>query len=70
MFDLAGKYGLRIISMEVTHESHVEQIQKALAESGHATGVMLQIGKTYINPSASAATARTILDCVLMVLII
>jgi 3-deoxy-7-phosphoheptulonate synthase len=30
--------------MEVTHESHIEEIGKALAASGHATGVMLQIG--------------------------
>jgi 3-deoxy-7-phosphoheptulonate synthase len=44
VFELAGKYGIRIVSMEVTHESHVEEIQKALMASGHATGVMLQIG--------------------------
>jgi 3-deoxy-7-phosphoheptulonate synthase len=44
VFEVAGKHGIRIISMEVTHESHIEEIQKALAESGHATGVMLQIG--------------------------
>ena len=44
VFELAGKYGIKIISMEVTHESHVEQIQKALASSGQATGVMIQIG--------------------------
>jgi 3-deoxy-7-phosphoheptulonate synthase len=30
--------------MEVTRESHIEEIQKALAASGFATGVMLQIG--------------------------
>jgi 3-deoxy-7-phosphoheptulonate synthase len=30
--------------MEVTHESHVEEIQNALEQSGKATGVMLQIG--------------------------
>jgi 3-deoxy-7-phosphoheptulonate synthase len=44
VFELAGKYGIRIIAMEVTHESHVDEIRKALAESGQATGVMLQIG--------------------------
>jgi 3-deoxy-7-phosphoheptulonate synthase len=44
VFELAGKHGIRIIAMEVTHESHVEEIQKALADSGQATGVMLQIG--------------------------
>jgi 3-deoxy-7-phosphoheptulonate synthase len=44
VFELAGKYGIRIIAMEVTHESHIEEIRRALAESGNATGVMLQIG--------------------------
>jgi 3-deoxy-7-phosphoheptulonate synthase len=44
VFEMAGKYGIRIVSMEVTHESHVGEIRKALAESGKATGVMLQIG--------------------------
>src|SRR6476659_2950821 len=44
VFELAGKYGLRVISMEVTHESHVDEIRNALAETGNATGVMLQIG--------------------------
>ena len=44
VFEIAGRYGIRIVSMEVTHESHIDEIRKALAESGHATGVMLQIG--------------------------
>ena len=44
VFDLAGKYGIRVISMEVTHESHVDEIREALAATGNATGVMLQIG--------------------------
>jgi 3-deoxy-7-phosphoheptulonate synthase len=44
VFELAGRYGIRIIAMEITHESHVEEILKALAASGDATGVMLQIG--------------------------
>jgi 3-deoxy-7-phosphoheptulonate synthase len=44
VFDLAGKYGIRVIAMEVTHESHIEEIQRALGQSGQATGVMLQIG--------------------------
>jgi 3-deoxy-7-phosphoheptulonate synthase len=44
LFELAGKHGIRIIAMEVTHESHVDEIRQALAESGPATGVMLQIG--------------------------
>ena len=44
VFELAGKYGIRIIAMEVTHESHIEEIDKALEDTGHPTGVMLQIG--------------------------
>jgi 3-deoxy-7-phosphoheptulonate synthase len=44
VFELAGKYGIRIIAMEVTHESHIEEIRNALDEWGDATGVMLQIG--------------------------
>ena len=44
VFDLAGKYGIRVIAMEVTHESHVEEIRQALHETGNPTGVMLQIG--------------------------
>jgi len=44
VFELAGKYDIRVIAMEVTHESHVAEIQNALKETGNATGVMLQIG--------------------------
>jgi len=44
VFELAGKYGVRIVAMEVTHESHIGEIQRAIEASGRATGVMLQIG--------------------------
>jgi len=44
VFDLAGKYGIKVIAMEVTHESHIDDIDRALAQTGHPTGVMLQIG--------------------------
>ena len=44
VFELAGKYGIKVIAMEVTHESHIEQINTALKEAGNPTGVMLQIG--------------------------
>jgi 3-deoxy-7-phosphoheptulonate synthase len=44
VFELAGKYGIRVVSMEITHESHIEEIRKALAATGQPTGVMLQIG--------------------------
>ena len=44
VFELAGKYGIRVISMEVTRDEHVDEIRAALAETGDPTGVMLQIG--------------------------
>ena len=44
VFELAGKYGIRVIAMEVTHGSHVREIQQALEQTGHPTGVMQQIG--------------------------
>jgi len=44
VFELAGKYDIRVIAMEVTHESHVDEIREALAQTGNPTGVMLQIG--------------------------
>jgi len=44
VFELAGKYGIRVISMEVTRDEHLDEIRTALRETGDATGVMLQIG--------------------------
>lgn len=44
VFDLAGKYGMKVIAMEITHESHVDEILEALHQTGNPTGVMLQIG--------------------------
>ena len=44
VFELAGKYAIRIISMEVTRDSHVDEINEALRKTGNPTGVMLQIG--------------------------
>jgi 3-deoxy-7-phosphoheptulonate synthase len=44
VFELAGKYGIKVIAMEVTHDTHVREIQEALDQTGHPTGVMLQIG--------------------------
>jgi 3-deoxy-7-phosphoheptulonate synthase len=44
VFELAGKYGIKIIAMEVTHESHLDEIREALESTGNPTGVMLQIG--------------------------
>jgi 3-deoxy-7-phosphoheptulonate synthase len=44
VFELAGKYGIKVIAMEITHEQQVEEIREALRQSGNPTGVMLQIG--------------------------
>lgn len=44
VFELSGKYGIKVIAMEVTHESHVDEIRECLEKTGHPTGVMLQIG--------------------------
>ena len=44
VFELAGKYLIKVIAMEVTHESHVDEIKEALDKTGNPTGVMLQIG--------------------------
>jgi 3-deoxy-7-phosphoheptulonate synthase len=44
VFELAGKYGIKVIAMEVTHESQIDDIDAALAATGNPTGVLLQIG--------------------------
>jgi 3-deoxy-7-phosphoheptulonate synthase len=44
VFELAGKHGMRVIAMEITHEKHIDEIYSALEKTGLATGVMLQIG--------------------------
>ena len=44
VFELAGKYGLKIIAMEITHENHLDEIDQCLLQAGNPTGVMLQIG--------------------------
>ncbi|MGD8312815.1 MAG: 3-deoxy-7-phosphoheptulonate synthase [Gammaproteobacteria bacterium] len=44
VFELAGKYAIKVIAMEVTHDTHVREIHEALELTGHPTGVMLQIG--------------------------
>jgi 3-deoxy-7-phosphoheptulonate synthase len=44
IFELAGKYGIKVISMEVAHEKHIEEIGDCLDQTGHPTGVILQIG--------------------------
>ncbi len=44
VFELAGKYDIKIIAMEVTHENHIVEIDEAMEMTGYPTGVMLQIG--------------------------
>jgi len=44
VFELAGKYGIRVIAMEITHDAHIHEIREALHAAGNPTGVMLQIG--------------------------
>ena len=44
VFELAGKYGIKVIAMEVTHESHIEEIDHWLEKTGRPTEVMLQVG--------------------------
>jgi len=44
VFELCGKYGIKVVSMEVLKEVHIEEIDTALKDAGNPTGVMLQIG--------------------------
>ncbi|MEW6777849.1 MAG: 3-deoxy-7-phosphoheptulonate synthase [Bdellovibrionota bacterium] len=44
VFEMAGKYGIKVIAMEIVHESQLEEISEALRAAGNPTGVMMQIG--------------------------
>ncbi len=44
VFELAGKYGIKVIAMEIMHDAHIAEINEALERAGYPTGVMLQIG--------------------------
>ncbi len=44
VFEKAGTHGIRVIAMEITHESHIDEIAECLEKTGRPTGVMLQIG--------------------------
>jgi 3-deoxy-7-phosphoheptulonate synthase len=44
VFELAGQYGIKAISMEVTREAHLEEIDTALEKLGRPTGVIFQVG--------------------------
>jgi 3-deoxy-7-phosphoheptulonate synthase len=44
VFELAGKYDVKVVAMEITHDVQIEEIHNALEKAGNPTGVMLQIG--------------------------
>lgn len=44
VFELAGKYGIKVIAMEIMHDAHIDEINETLEKTGHPSGVMLQIG--------------------------
>ncbi len=44
VFELAGKYGIQVIAMEVTHEAHIDEVHETLQKTGNPTGVMMQVG--------------------------
>ena len=44
VFEAGGKYGIKVIAMEITHEDHIDEINDAMKQAGDPTGVMLQIG--------------------------
>ncbi len=44
VFELAGRYDIKLIAMEVTNEPQIYEIDAALEQAGRPTGVMLQIG--------------------------
>ncbi|MFA9459433.1 3-deoxy-7-phosphoheptulonate synthase [Thiohalorhabdus methylotrophus] len=44
VFELAGNYGIRVVTMEVTQAEQIEEIRDNLERAGNPTGVMLQVG--------------------------
>ncbi len=44
VLELAGKYGIRVVAMEVTDARQIDEVRAAVEASGNATGVMLQVG--------------------------
>ena len=36
VFELAGKYDIKVIAMEITHENHIQEIQDCLAAAGQS----------------------------------
>ncbi|HUK14020.1 MAG TPA: hypothetical protein VLW17_12025 [Thermoanaerobaculaceae bacterium] len=44
VFEAAGRYGIKLIAMEATDASQLDEIWDALERAGHPTGVMIQVG--------------------------
>ncbi len=44
VFESAGRHGIKLIAMEATDASHLDEIWDALERAGQPTGVMIQIG--------------------------
>ncbi len=44
VFESAGRHGIRLIAMEATDASHLDEIAEALETAGNPTGVMIQVG--------------------------
>jgi len=44
IFELAGKFGIKVIAVEATHEKQIEEISICLEQTGRPTGIILQIG--------------------------
>ena len=44
VFEAAGKHGIKLIAMEATDASHLDEISQALESAGSPTGVMVQAG--------------------------
>ncbi len=44
VFELAGNYGIKIIAMEITHDSQLDTISEILHKYNNPTSVMLQVG--------------------------
>jgi 3-deoxy-7-phosphoheptulonate synthase len=44
VFEMAGEHGIKVVAMEVGDARHIDDIERALGQTGHPTGVMLQVG--------------------------
>lgn len=44
VFEAAGRHGIRLIAMEATNASHLDEIAEALERAGHPTAVIIQVG--------------------------